>query len=1595
MADSYATKGYIKGIYLQLPDYTFHHRHFSSEHDDNFKFLGREAVIDEFVEILLNSTNNGAYLVTGYRGMGKTSFIHKVLKEYKERLRKKRRSNLKCIHVSFGKSDVNHTDLIKQIIIAMQNNLLSKVHKFIIWLTKSFQIFNLSILLYLAILIFVPMIADGEILHYTVIIDNIFFPDGDWKNVLGIHILLPMTISFILSYFIITSLGLFARGFLTIHIYHGLQKLYARLDSEVVEEENIQSVVKNFNFGFFSKSSVKFPPITVKEAEYMLINLINKIDKRRRTNWVFKITSRLLSLLSYHRKNNYVFVFDEMDKVEPGVGGSEYYQDMKSYRSNEHTKTYIDEYRDKKQMMINIISAMKNLVAETHARFIFVAGREMFEASLAEITDRQSPLGSIFHKVIYIDSFLKDKVGLDPAGLSNLIEGYLKNVLLPRAFLRAWDSFEVNIKSNNEAFLKLYYEFLNHELFVDQEKITQAEKIKIILALQQFIIYLTYRSNGSPKKVTRLIEDLLISKVAAKKSLDKDHLCVVVKFTEQMERDYAEDTIFFLRLTYINQFRFGFITYLYRPFILTYSRRIKSYSDYLLVSTTSLVDHIIKYHPFAFSMKNLELLPEVVSTNRSPQLRSFIDELLQFLTYSYVRETESRLFEYKFFIKVANELLYLTNIFEDESAAFNFTLDESFATKTHVRNKILELRSIHKDYKGKEYEFIHSISSLNNLLGDIRFFDQEYNDAITAYSDALQALRGIDPENPEKRIKIEMVILMIQLQLKIGLTYEKTRSYENALAYYSDAMEFARNSMLAYRECKIKVNTKINDNEVLDKKEEIIEALYASDVSLNELLQMAVQAFTANLFLIEKISAEGVTLDKIEMTNKVLQLMFGLIEAKKLSFLLIEASFYRNIASLLFVKNMHVQKIASHSTSALLKGLHTESLVDDLVIKGRELKMDFRMPNYSVLLNIKALNCLLDHCFDLLGNDELKKTGETLESAVQRALDLILDEKLVQVSDKNLLRNLAILLNSIGGALLTNLEYDVSDKELRAREKEKGEDRSGNKHSPYKEYRYVDLSEIIHSELMNVVIYIWDGKPVIKDANYRSYTNKILEYGIRGNLIDRTCFVLTCFNLSAKYYSLAGKNAQCSFMLKQILRLLNSVVYVDKENKKMKDITDFLEKYLLAEILRNTSTNANNTDRSQIYKYKYFFNVDSVFNPVEYTQWIYNNLSNNPEIREAIILYAELRIRSVTIQAEKGKIVPLIDLLDEQAIVKSENTISSQWVRVQELRLQVLINYKILREYMQPLFLSNFPVCKECDSILDTWRNEFFNAYASLEQRGLQVIHADERPEEEEAEFLGGIKKGYHFTTSEVIKRLFNYCRELKNKVLTDDQVSLIEQFLDLVSNSVHCLSHIVEVLQTYGVDGPAGHSFTADIHRYHAEWMQYYYLALVFEDIYGEKFKRRKNSYMQTEVESMIGRETLRTTVPMALYQQANYYYHRTLDMHRGGNIYKQYLQSQNLLEDDFNDSLTYFSASLERQRVNSGNIRENIKKIDAITSGSQLFKYRSYVNKEKVIRDWPLILPREGLLEYIKRMRKLVSRVYKKKGKSKVEEVDQARWN
>jgi len=70
-------KSKIQGLHIPLPNFKYFHKP-SSEEEVFENFIGREEISEQLEEWLVNG-DSGAYLVTGYRGMGKSSFVGKVL----------------------------------------------------------------------------------------------------------------------------------------------------------------------------------------------------------------------------------------------------------------------------------------------------------------------------------------------------------------------------------------------------------------------------------------------------------------------------------------------------------------------------------------------------------------------------------------------------------------------------------------------------------------------------------------------------------------------------------------------------------------------------------------------------------------------------------------------------------------------------------------------------------------------------------------------------------------------------------------------------------------------------------------------------------------------------------------------------------------------------------------------------------------------------------------------------------------------------------------------------------------------------------------------------------------------------------------------------------------------------------------------------------------------------------------------------------------------------------------------------------------------------------------------------------------------------
>jgi tetratricopeptide (TPR) repeat protein len=300
------------------------------------------------------------------------------------------------------------------------------------------------------------------------------------------------------------------------------------------------------------------------------------------------------------------------------------------------------------------------------------------------------------------------------------------------------------------------------------------------------------------------------------------------------------------------------------------------------------------------------MIPEVLSSNKTPYLRQQIKQIIDHLGSNHIRETELSLFDYKFYSRTLGEISFLSKIFEQEAAGFNFTLDESYLVKLHIGTKIKELRSIYYKFLGTTdtNRQIFSISHLNEILGDLHFFDQEYDDAITAYSDGIKPLGQVDIGAMDLRD----FVTLIKNKLKLGLCFEKTNSYEEALALYTDCCKDAKEFMVG----RLVNGRPFDINELKEYKrlkgtvdKNFSEIVFYSSALSNQ-LHIILQGFLAKMFMQEKLGIEGISDLKLSIAmGGFLKMMEGFLDPQGRNHML-KANAYMFMGKLLYFKNNQV-----------------------------------------------------------------------------------------------------------------------------------------------------------------------------------------------------------------------------------------------------------------------------------------------------------------------------------------------------------------------------------------------------------------------------------------------------------------------------------------------------------------------------------------------------------------------------------------------------------------------------------------------------------------------------------------------------------------
>ncbi|MFN0176155.1 MAG: hypothetical protein ACKVU0_16025 [Saprospiraceae bacterium] len=1530
----------IKDLWLEVANCDFYHSHLEGK--EGF-FLGRRKAKEHLKMLLRHSkSQSGAYLITGYRGMGKTSLVHSVLKELNEKKNKKKRPFEK-ISISLSQDDIRDMDVLR--LIARQ--LASKWSE--LYVQKSwwrlfppwgFALAATIFLLAWFLRVFLPNLYNDDWTRDTFLKISEFEP---------VYLALIFGVG-ILSVVVLNALHHWLYGLILGHknyprIRERIDLLNARLDAMVTQEKGLSIAPEaksswGFKMSLFSattKSSQSFKIATPKEIEKELIGIFNDIDKYR--NWPLDWSNMTLGqrcgkrlgcfFRIIHRVPEFVFILDELDKIEPDFVTSP------TYSENSQNSVTLAHNTQRRETIVRLLSSLKSFLNEAKAKFIFIGGREMYDASLADTADRETFYGSIFHSVIYLNSFFKDKIQ-HRAGVSRITEAYLCHMLIPDWYVREFIKNHPNAKKKQNTDEAEWYslETMYHYLVDSQRNVINAATpykyqywqaiydvreereaaYKIVYLLQNFIIFLTYRSSGTPKKLAGLLENYIVTGDASRIPgegntgsylYDEEHENEIVLFSPPSPKVKMPVTHhcagkIFLKFNFNQQYEIGLTSNLYRPYVIIHSRHMKALGDKLLFSSTYIMDYILKFHPHGFSWRNLEMVPDIILTNKDPNLRDFMQDLVQFLSRMYIRETVNGMFQYRFFSKVVNEIRFLSKISEQGAAAFNFTLDESQQIKHYYRDKLHHQQKRHEgpvQISLKHSPFVHSISFLQNLLGDLHYYDKEYDDAIIHYSDAAQPLRE---RSAGGKLTNHQIVLLVRTQLKLGMALERIRAFDSAYSIYRSLM----------MEIPGWLKQKNDPN--------------SGDMPLSR-MQLLVRPYIAILDLVEKQRIDGITFSNLRKNLADLNVLldehrpYPILKQSEAPSLdgkdnirlnTLYSDYFSNVGSILYFKNFNFPDVYKYFKQGQepdnkgFKELKEASLAAFLekYRKTRDGKYVFDYnPSLSAYIYYrqaiteqiasfrKDIIAALDVAKELAG------FKGHLDGDLKTAV-LLLHPATCYITNSLQMYIMGNLFSKLGDAVLSSAGADV-----------------------------LPLSDA------TLEIYQYDDSA----SNINNLLHKCLDSLGKDDFLSHDALnaTLLMYRISGLFYLKAGRSYSCAFQFKKFLFVVKDWLafmgrgWIDcsgvkkeeteEERKIRRAYLAKLDNLLISDgnttpsiasrLFRSIVWSSDVANRPQLLKYREIFNLPRT----QDTTSIYNNISTSPETREVVLLIEEIRLKLACLGA--------LDTPLHLNLVTPYDSISSKYLRVMELKYKCEYNFVRLKDMGAEILLE-----------VSYYKGE----RSSEEQQVKKEKTIPAKSEEDWARSLEELQK-------------------LQEKFKIEGNDVAVE---NCVLDSIFCLYEIIRSLNIYGTNYVTNHSFIANAHYKLANWCRAFQNlrhghVKAFEktpDAQQDPWKiRHEGQLFDDRLIKLLGTDALFTMEVNYHNEQAIEHYYAAIQTHKGGRSYRDNVTNMSFLEDDLNDNLTHFSAATERFRINTGVIRKKIGELKSKIAGSQVYDFESYVGK------------------------------------------------
>lgn len=1290
-----------------------------------------------------------------------------------------------------------------------------------------------------------------------------------------------------------------------------IYSLCERIDSSIDEDNDPYGSVSvsSFSLSLKRKRTRKYQQAGVREIEQELINIINEIGSSAILNSRFIIILDELDKIDINNKDN---------KEEQGDAGQ-----MPEFSFDENGITDYRSVNQKKRRVLHLLGQLKYFISTTKAKFVFIAGRELYDAYLADVSDREFSVSSIFNGVINVDSFFS--CNSQTKDITKLTETYVCNQLM---------------REEKEGESKADIDRYNIKEYVTQldENMPKKEKEKLIAFIRQFITYLTFVSNGAPKKLTANFEKYVISKEEYQKQKKDADDGGYRGYIIRSDKD-DEDVQYYLAFGYYDQQKIGFIHYMAYPIFENVISPSSEYGDKLLVSSSFLLAHIYKHHSSGFSWRNLEYMPELIDNHRIPELREYINSIIGHLGKMHLSSIASGIYSYKFPMRLVEEISVFTKKSEEISAIFNFSLDYSNSVKKYYYRLL--------DYHRKENKYSPiTIANLHHYLGDIHMANDEYTEAIVQFRVAVDILNKHIQDNWDRNDDelSSYIVRYTRAMLKLGLAYEKRNTMDSAYMVYNDlTLKLVRHRDI--REDELGLQFKIENTpagsmnaetsaphkHVLmykplrnrSKKADFWEKQYPyyikprdskklqywiygeqlidnlcdfltpdksaliSKLSIYEDLRLAYLPILAKLFSIEKQNICGITKDNIKIAESEFNYLF-LITNSKDKYLL-SVDFYRKLGDILYYKNRHfsgARRTLEHLFNCWGYDIKTDAF-DYCYNRSMQKKEITEVIDYFTK---KEIDCYpttgnyQEFVTYVVGNKALSPLCRKSVEEILNGVPVFIKQHIRQIiscscrrggesrqnfpcfSCRYYKRSLLILMNNLIPSATKLLKVDVVAKFLIAIEKE-------------------NLLSSRQNELVQVALTLDSVGHVMLSCSTR-------EEAI-GALFVRQCILkdeyvahdpfnnlekaLLCYKAAMKYHYKTGNYKEGTNCVIKLMNILSSYIQVNKDHPHTDDVCSLdkadiqkIEEVYVAKAIEQAYAAKNYSGFQKINKFRW--DIGEKEDKSEENRFDLGLTSIMPDIEEVLLAFYEIKLKLEEMEDEE------LTYLYKSPALTFLRCDSLSYNRVISLLFKANLN-----EYMLGRLLEE-DIKKNADGTMGIDK-ELYKNY--LEQ--------------------GGDFKDVH---------------NILSHGNTEDAPDHVQMLEFLISDSILCLLYITDFLSPSIRTTLFTNSFCGGIYRRLYKWvLRKEALLDIYENNIYEKNSERFKKALENKSES-YARNVLRTTY---LGEMANMFYANAVEMQSEGQSYQNFIQGFYIIDDDLQNDTCQFYIALERYKINLGNIEKD----------------------------------------------------------------------